>query len=148
MPMENFAEDALILDLTPRYNLITNHSHWEIRGRERHPEVQAWQETKGKEKEEAAARQKAQYEAKKALLINSVCTICGEHDQWVNSSTREPCGVLECKNIQLPGGGILDIPLVCHDCSNIINMMNDLIEKSDQVRKVEAAIAAHLAKKQ
>ena len=155
--MEDFAEDALIHDLAPRYNQSLNIGASIIISpfstRKMHPDIQKYLQTQRQEHEEAERRQRQAYEERQAFLRQSVCSICGKHDQWVTSD-GEPAGVIDSAvYIGLTREEHIVIPLVCHDCNTIINTLDALARNTDRVRKVRAAIrkrgrqVEHLAEK-
>lgn len=141
----DFAEDALIHDLAPRYNQAINIAQHPystpFTKREIHPELQALWETRRAAKEEAESRQQREREEKQAFLIKRVCTICGHHDRWTYTD-GQPCGLLSSAVIRTSSHkeGRLVIPLVCHDCNDIINKLSELERKADRVQLVKKAI--------
>lgn len=138
--MESFAEDALIHDLLPRYNITINFgSSWENRPfhkRKIHPETQAYLDARQEAKEKAEREAKQQFKERQEFLVNSTCTICGEHetDRWAYNDT--PCGLCDAVSIH-DGEKYVTISLVCHKCRDIINHLDAIRKNAEIVRKIE-----------
>ena len=137
--MGDFAEDALIHHFAPLYNLTINIAS--------HPLTTPFTEKRKtnpflKQRiavaEEGRRRAEQKWQEKQDALVKSRCTICGEYDTWQYSS-GQPCGVISEATVLL-GEKHLCISLVCHDCNEIINLLETLEKKADRVRKVNDAI--------